>query len=130
MYITKNINKIIIIFVTIFELKWYILYNYLFLLSLLQTAGRTDSKVNQKLENSSNALWEIRNGLLSNLLFSPYSDVTVELPLTLMHPKPKGKQAPSFLIVLAMATASFLLKRDLFFAMKYLTHFLCLPLWL
>lgn len=40
---------------------------------------------------------------LSNLLFSPYSDVTVELPLTLMHPKPKGKQAPCFLFIFAMA---------------------------
>lgn len=43
-----------------------------------------------------NALWEIRNGPLSNLLFPPYSDVTVELPLTLMHPKPKGKKTTLF----------------------------------
>jgi len=39
----------------------------------------------------------------SNLMFSPSSDVTVELPLTLMHPKPKGNQAPAFLFILAMA---------------------------
>lgn len=128
MYITKNTNKIIIIFVTIFGLKLYILYNYLFLLSLLQSSGRTDSKVNQKLENSSSALWEIRNSLLSNLLFSPYSDVTVELPLTLMHPKPKGKQATSFLFILTMANKFFV--QTWSFAMKDLTHFHCLPLWL
>jgi len=39
----------------------------------------------------------------SNLLFSASSDVTVELPLTLMHPKPKGNQAPAFLFILPMA---------------------------